>query len=1265
LRFASLLLCAALSAKAAGYFEPNRGQAPMASPFLVPTAKGFAAAGPNGVTYLRNDGSLWRIVFVGASARAEVNAEDPLPGVSHYVRGRDPAGWVQDVPHYGMLRCRGVYPGIDVLYHANGAGIEFDFLVGAKGDPSRIRFTAPAGARFDASGNLIFGDITIHAPVAWQNANGARSPVSARFILGGRSVSFAVGRFDRSRPLTIDPLIQFATFLGGTGDDVGLSVLASADGAIYTAGETTSANFPASLPGTDALNHPENLFVPTAYVSKLKGDLSAIDWSVFAGGSARQSVLALRQDSLGNLYMLGQTTSVDFPVTPGAWRSAIDPSLSDLYLLKLDAATGHVLAGTYLGVAQSTGQVASAARLAIDVAGGVYIGGYRSGSDVLPVTTGAVETSGSSTQFVIRLNSALTAAAYLTYWPLGTIDAMDVDGAGNLLIGGVANGPQGTGPSTFTPVNPLPGIDQTSTGVQAYIARLNATGSAVTFASLLHGDGGSGITDLKFGGDGSINLAGWGAGANFPQVNSIAIDPLPSGYPPPGVSTDSPFLAKLTPDAKSIAQSTYFYGPDYSASQGLLNKNLRLALLPGGAICIAGLQMAISNQSPGGLVLPSNTFNPVAWSLSCTDPADSSIALKTGMPATGGQGYTDIAVASDGSLLFTGSAGSGFSTTPGVVQPNPAGGGPSPFNLDPTMLFPGDSFIMRVGLANPAPTIESANPDSIVIDAGAGGTCSLGLIGSNFAYGATATINGQPTALTITDTAHAATAFNCSAWQPGDNNVVVSVPPPGGGSGAKIVPGLNAPPYTISVSPASVVQGAGETKLVIRAENLTAGSTLYWNGAPRNATFVADTGAAGHFELLLEPTDLAQPALAQITVTNPPPGGGVSAPAAFTVEPAAGVGVPVLTPPPPFLLGGATPLGPQLSVAGSGFTSHTQILWDGASVPVAAFTATGISFTPPASDLTHWSSHTVSAVDGGFQSPAVQALVGITATPQIAAYDPGHSILYVVSSGAGNLSILDGATGSSLGSLPAIVSSPGPIALSADGRYLYLAENPSFAQPQVVRYNTQSGVVDLHWQIPSLSNMQFRSITSLVTPPDSPDTVMVSTTDNYIVIYDHGQARGAPAPLAGPAFFASSSRIYAAGSSASAGPCWLWLNYDAFGFSGGQMSCGPPPAELQSDSGVDYLTDGIRTYVVAEPNAGGVGDFVADVTHREAWQLGGGIFGLYYLFEYNMDTQQLRSIAQLSSGSPYGASPAIYSTGNGAVLVVIPNFPAGYIVLVR
>jgi hypothetical protein len=192
-------------------------------------------------------------------------------------------------------------------------------------------------------------------------------------------------------------------------------------------------------------------------------------------------------------------------------------------------------------------------------------------------------------------------------------------------------------------------------------------------------------------------------------------------------------------------------------------------------------------------------------------------------------------------------------------------------------------------------------------------------------------------------------------------------------------------------------------------------------------------------------------------------------------------------------------------------------------------------------------------------------------------------------------------------------------------------------------------------------------LVSMATPPDSPQTLIISTNSD-ILIYDRDQPRLFDAAAAGfPTFqgysllFAGQKRIYGnQGYTAlhDTGFCLTWLNYDAFGISTSQSACGPMPPEVQDDHGVTYVSDGVRNYVFSMPSPellpyGSLVYYAADPANRQAWEI---IPSAYQpqLFQYNMDTEQLQFRLQVNySYIPLAA--VLYPAGNGAVLMVQGN----------
>ena len=176
-----------------------------------------------------------RLRLIGARSNPAFEGLDPLPGRSHYFIGRDRQRWSTGVPHYARVGVRDVYPGIDQVFYAAAGELEYDLVVQAGADPSRVRigFEGVDVVRIGDKGDLILttddGEISQRAPLAYQETDLSRTIVPAKYVLGSaHEVSIEVGAFDHTRPLVIDPVLVYASFLGGSSDDTDFPSTAAA-----------------------------------------------------------------------------------------------------------------------------------------------------------------------------------------------------------------------------------------------------------------------------------------------------------------------------------------------------------------------------------------------------------------------------------------------------------------------------------------------------------------------------------------------------------------------------------------------------------------------------------------------------------------------------------------------------------------------------------------------------------------------------------------------------------------------------------------------------------------------------------------------------------------------------------------------------------------------------------------------------------------------------------------------------------------------------
>jgi len=447
---------------------------------------------------------------------------DELAGQSHYFIGDDRQQWRTHIRHYRKVRYERVYPGVDLVYYGKQGQLEYDFAVMPGADPRAIKlsFTGASEVHLGAEGELLLsvGDNKIRQlrPVIYQEVEGVRKEIAGGYRIEGQAdVSFEVDQYDVTRPLVIDPVLLYATYLGGSGDDLGLGIAVDDDGSAYVAGTTTSLNFPT----TPAIFQPANAGSQDVFVTKLNRSGTELIYSTYLGGSGNEatvSAVGLAVDKNGNAYVTGNTTSSDFPTTPGAFQSAFAGGPSDTpldtFVTKLNHTGTALIYSTYLG--GSDGFDVGFA-ITVDDTGNAYVTGPTNSTN-FPTTPGAFQPAfagGFADTFVTKLNRRGTALVYSTY--LGGSSSFDsgrdiaVDDTGNAyVLGDTGSSDFPTTPGAFQPAF-AGGFADT------FVTKLNGTGTALVYSTYLGGNG-----------------------TDFTNVNTLAVDEKGNAYA--AGQTDSP-----------------------------------------------------------------------------------------------------------------------------------------------------------------------------------------------------------------------------------------------------------------------------------------------------------------------------------------------------------------------------------------------------------------------------------------------------------------------------------------------------------------------------------------------------------------------------------------------------------------------------------------------------------------------------------------------------------------------------------------------------
>ncbi|HEU0004652.1 MAG TPA: SBBP repeat-containing protein, partial [Terriglobia bacterium] len=357
-----------------------------------------------------------RMQLAGANARATVSGLDELPGRVNYLVGSDHSGWKTGIPTYGKVKYQGVYPGIDLVYYGNQGHLEYDFMIAPGADPKVIalNFRGVDQLAVERNGHLLLKigsrSLRQHKPVVYQEVQGCRKLVSGEYLLNGpRQVGFRIGAYDVSKPLVIDPVLSFSSYLGGQGGDRGYGIALDSAGSVYITGETRSVNFPT----VNALQSSYGGDRNDAFVTKLNASGTAILYSTYLGGSGGETAYDIDVDGAGNAYVTGTTYSTNFPTTPNAFQRTIAGG-DEAFVTKLNAEGNALVYSTFLG--GSGGDDASG--IALDSAGNAYVTGGTDSAN-FPTTAGAFQRTKGAGQsedvFVTKINSQGSALVYSTY----------------------------------------------------------------------------------------------------------------------------------------------------------------------------------------------------------------------------------------------------------------------------------------------------------------------------------------------------------------------------------------------------------------------------------------------------------------------------------------------------------------------------------------------------------------------------------------------------------------------------------------------------------------------------------------------------------------------------------------------------------------------------------------------------------------------------------------------------------------------------------
>jgi hypothetical protein len=452
-------------------------------------------------------------------------------------------------------------------------------------------------------------------------------------------VGFKIAAYDRTRPLVIDPVLVYSTYLGGSFDDRGLGIAVDTAGNCYVTGYTYSTDFPTQDP-----LYPNNAGDIDAFVTRLNPAGDALIYSTYLGGSNSDYGWGIVVDATGNCYVTGFTASSDFPTQDPLFAS--NSGSADAFVTSLSPAGDALVYSTYLGGSDYDYGYG----IAVDATGNCYVTGFTYSTDFPTQDPLFASNSGSYDAFVTSLSPAGDALIYSTYLGGSSYDkgyGIAVDATGNCYVTGF------TDSTDFPTQDPL--YPNNAGDIDAFVTSLSPAGDAFVYSTYLGGGGDDRGWGIAVDATGNCYVTGYTYSTDFPTQ-----DPL---YPNNAGSRDV-FVTSLSPAGDALVYSTYLGGSSSDYGSGI-------AVDTAGNCYVTGFTYSTDfpTQDP---LYPNNTGDIDAF-VTRLNPAGDALIYSTYLGGSNSDYGWGIAVDATGNCYVTGYTDSTDFPTQDPLYPNNSG----------------------------------------------------------------------------------------------------------------------------------------------------------------------------------------------------------------------------------------------------------------------------------------------------------------------------------------------------------------------------------------------------------------------------------------------------------------------------------------------------------------------------------------------------------------------------------------------------------------
>ncbi|MCS7027672.1 MAG: SBBP repeat-containing protein [Bacteroidia bacterium] len=462
-------------------------------------------------------------------------------GYYNYFIGNDEKKHATYVGLYKEVRIQNIYEGIDIRYYFDKGSLRYDFIVHPYADPSQIAFKLYGQDKVYQKGanklafTTIFGEVEMAELKTYQQYK----TVPSKFVKQNEIWQIDIAKYNPSETLIIDPIV-YSTYIGGTDNDHSNDMFVDPSECVYVTGNSTSINYDIT-PGVFQTTNAGGFDV---FVTKLNNTGTSLIFSTFIGGTNDDFSDGIFVDGIGSIYIAGRTLSSNYDVTSGAYQTTLSGT-SDIFVTKLNATGTALIYSTFIGGSADE----RANGIFVNSAGELYLTGWTSSTNY-DITPGAYQNTNAGGRDVVvtKLNSAGNTLIYSTYiggsnWEEG--EDISVDASGTAYITGYTY-------STNYDVTALSYQNTHGGGTgDAFVSRLNATGTTLLQSTYLGGSGWDEANDLTLKGTG-VYITGFTESSNF--------DITPGVYQTTNGGNRDVFVTQMNLLLSSLVYSTYLGG---------------------------------------------------------------------------------------------------------------------------------------------------------------------------------------------------------------------------------------------------------------------------------------------------------------------------------------------------------------------------------------------------------------------------------------------------------------------------------------------------------------------------------------------------------------------------------------------------------------------------------------------------------------------------------------------------------------------------------